>query len=133
MFRTNLLTLVFAVAPSLAQSEEPLRQLLADFDRIDANGNGVISIDEYRYLQIARWPRIDRNADGHLSVDDFPLFAAGRARRLLAEVTDLDANGNGRISREEFVNGPAPLFRRADRNDDGILTRSEIEAAAAAE
>lgn len=105
MFRTILLTLAFAAAPALAQSEEPLRQLLADFDRID------------------------RNADGYLSVDDFPRFAAARARRLLAEVTDLDANGDGRISREEFINGPAPLFRRADRNDDGVLIRSEIEAA----
>ena len=133
MFRTIVLTLAFAAAPALAQSEEPLRQLLADFDRIDANGDGVISIAEYRDLQIARWPRIDRNADGYLSVDDFPRFAAGRARRLLAEVADLDVNGDERISREEFVNGPAPLFRRADRNADGVLTRSEIEAAAAAE
>ena len=133
MFRTILLTLAFAAAPALAQSEEPLRQLLADFDRIDANGDGVISIAEYRDLQIARWPRIDRNADGYLSVDDFPRFAAGRARRLLAEVADLDANGDERISREEFVNGPAPLFHRVDRNDDGVLIRSEIEAAAAAE
>lgn len=129
MFRTILLTLAFAAAAALAQSEEPLRQLLADFDQIDANGDGVISSAEYRDIQIARWPRIDRNADGYLSVDDFPRFAAARARRLLAEVTDLDANGDGRISREEFINGPAPLFRRADRNDDGVLIRSEIEAA----
>jgi len=129
MFRTILLTLAFAAAAARAQSEEPLRQLLADFDQIDANGDGVISSAEYRDIQIARWPRIDRNADGYLSVDDFPRFAAARARRLLAEVTDLDANGDGRISREEFINGPAPLFRRADRNDDGVLIRSEIEAA----
>lgn len=134
MFRIILLVTAVSLAasPALAQSGDPTRQVLADFDRIDTNSDGVISIAEYRDFQIVRWPRIDRNADGYLTVDDFPRFAAARARRLLAEVTDLDANGDGRISREEFVNGPAPLFRRADRNDDGVLTRTELEVAAAA-
>ncbi|WP_416914225.1 EF-hand domain-containing protein [Seohaeicola sp.] len=133
MLRTILLftTVLLAAGPVSAQSAEPIRQVLADFDRIDADEDSVISIVEYRDLQIARWPRIDRNGDGYLTDDDFPRFAAARARRLLAEVTDLDANGDGRISRDEFVNGPAPLFRQADRNDDGVMTRTELEAAAA--
>ena len=133
MFRTILLVsqMSLAAGPVLAQSAEPFRQVLADFDRIDADGNRVISIAEYRDLQIARWPRIDRNADGYLTLDDFPRFAAGRARTLLAEISDLDTNGDKQISREEFVNGPALLFRRADRNDDWVLTRTELEAAAA--
>jgi Ca2+-binding EF-hand superfamily protein len=133
MFRIILLVTAVSLAasPALAQSGNPTRQVLADFDRIDTNGDGVISIAEYRDVQIARWSRIDRNKDGFLTLDDFPRFAAARAKRLLAEIPDLDADGDSRISREEFVNGPAPLFRRADRNDDRVLTRTEIEAAAA--
>jgi Ca2+-binding EF-hand superfamily protein len=134
MFRTILLVTAVSLAagPALAQSANPIQQVLVDFDRIDRNGDGVISIVEYRDLQIARWPQLDRNGDGFTTLDDFPRFAAGRAKRLLAEVADLDANGDGRISRDEFIHGPAPLFQRADRNADGSLTRAELETAAAA-
>jgi len=38
-----------------------------------------------------------------------------------------DVNGDGRISRSEFPADPL-LFDRADRNDDGVLTRGEAEA-----
>ena len=131
MFRTILLVTAMSLPaiPALAQSQNPIQQVLADFDRIDANGDGVISPAEYRDFQITRWPRIDRNGDGDLTLDDFPLFAAGRAGKLLAEAAYLDVNGNGRISRDEFIHGPAPLFRRADRNGDGFLTRAELKAA----
>jgi Ca2+-binding EF-hand superfamily protein len=133
MFRTILLVTAVSLAagPALAQSANPIQQVLADFDRIDRNGDSVISIAEYRDLQITRWPQLDRNGDGFLTLDDFPRFAVRRARRLLAEISDLDANGDGRISRDEFIHGPAPLFQRADQNANGSLTRAELEAAAA--
>lgn len=88
-----------------------------------------MSLAEYRMVQIARWPRIDRNGDGYLTLDDFPSIAAVRVRTQLAKVTYLDADGDDRISRAEFVNGQPLLFCRADRNGDGALTRYELEAA----
>lgn len=132
MFRTTLLVTLmsFAAAPAVAQSQDQMQQLLANFDRIDANGDGVISRAEYRNVQAARWTEIDRNGDGYLSEDDFPRIAVGRARTRLAEIAHLDANGDGRISRDEFLNGPPLVFHQADRNGDGALSRSEVEAAA---
>lgn len=133
MFRTVVSVLVLAIwaYPAQSQSQDPIQQLQANFDRIDVNGDGVITRAEYQTVQAMRWPQIDRNGDGFLSDDDFPRIAVGRARAQLADIAYLDANGDGRISRDEFVNGPAPVFRRADRNGDGILTRSEVEDAAA--
>lgn len=132
MIRTTLLVTAFSAAalPALAQSQDPIPQILANFDKIDANGDGVISRAEFRTVQAARWPQIDRNGDGYLSEDDFPRWAARRVRTQLAEIAYLDENSDGRISQSEFVNEPAPVFRRADQNVDGILTRPELEAAA---
>lgn len=132
MFRTILLAtaLSFAAAPALADSQDPIEQLLANFDRVDANSDGVITQAEYRTVQDTRWTQIDRNGDGYLGEDDFPRRAARRARTQLAEIAYLDANGDGRISQSEFLSGPAPVFRRADQNGDGALTRAELEAAA---
>jgi len=132
MFRTTLLmtALAFAAGPAFAQSQDPMQQLLANFDRIDANGDGVIARAEYRAVQAARWPQIDRNGDGYLTEDDFPRIAAQRARTQLAQIAHLDIDGDGRIGRTEFLDGPAPVFQRADRNGDGVLTRPELEGAA---
>ncbi|HEY6166827.1 MAG TPA: alpha/beta hydrolase fold domain-containing protein [Verrucomicrobiae bacterium] len=40
-----------------------------------------------------------------------------------------DANGDGRVTREEFK-GPPPLFERFDRNHDGVLTEKDFENSA---
>ena len=124
-----LLLLSGGAFPATAQSQDLFRQLLADFKKIDVNGDGLMSIAEYRMVQIARWSRIDRNGDSYLTLDDFASIAAARVRTQLAKVSYLDADGDGRISRAEFVNGQPLLFRRADSNGDGALTRSELEAA----
>lgn len=132
MFRTTLIVTVFSATafPALAQSQDPIKQILTNFDRIDVNGDGVISRAEFRKVRAERWTQIDRNGDGYLSEDDFPRWAARRARTRLAEIADLDENDDGRISKDEFLNGPTPLFMQADRNSDGILTRSELEVRA---
>lgn len=131
MFRTITAALLLSAYPfpAVAQSNDPYRQLLANFDTVDFNGDGRISLAEYRSVQVARWPQIDRNGDSYLSLDDFPRIAAGRAKTQLAQIAYLDTDGDGRISRSEFVGGQPLLFRRADRNGDGALTRSELKAA----
>lgn len=132
MLRAILLVtaLSFAAVPALAQAQDAIRQVKANFDRIDSNGDGVISRAEFRKVRAARWTQIDRNGDGYLGEDDFPGFAARRARAQLAEIAHLDADGDGRISQREFLDGPLPLFEQADRNADGVLTRSEIDVPA---
>ncbi|MEL6781476.1 MAG: EF-hand domain-containing protein [Pseudomonadota bacterium] len=125
----SALLLSAATGPAIAQSQDPIRQVLANFERIDIDGDGAISRAEHRNVQVARWPQIDRNGDGYLSEEDFPRFAARRVRTQLAQIAYLDVNSDGRISQDEFVNGPAPLFQHADQNGDGAVTRSEVEAA----
>ena len=100
MLRTTMLVAIlsFWTGSALAQLQEPSQQLLENFERIDVNGDGFMSSVEFLDAQSVRWAQIDRNADGYLSKDDFPRIVARRARRQLAEIADLDANGDGLIS-----------------------------------
>lgn len=86
---------------------------------------------------------LDRNHDGALTANE---LTAGRAR--LLEL--LDTNGDGVVSREEFVNAPlgpatkrigAPQrimqirtarFQELDRNGDGVLSAEELSHASVA-
>lgn len=132
MVSTCLLFICLSVVagPTFAQSQDPIQLLRANWDRIDANGDGVVSQAEFRNVLTARWTQIDRNSDGFLTEADFPLHAERRVTAQLQQIVDLDSNGDGRISRDEFVSGHAPAFTRADVDADGVLTRSELEAAA---
>jgi hypothetical protein len=40
-----------------------------------------------------------------------------------------DANGDGKVSKEEFVNGPTTIFDRADSDDNDVLDAKELAAA----
>ena len=126
----SLGALPLAAVPVQAGPQDLIRQVLADFDRIDADRDGALSRGEYRDFQVARWPRIDRSGDGALTLDDFPRPAGGRARALLAGIAVLDSNADGRISLHEFADGAAPVLCRADLNGDTLLTRAELGTAA---
>jgi Ca2+-binding protein (EF-Hand superfamily) len=132
MMRSSLLTAaaLLAAGPALAQAQDAIGQLSAQFARIDTDGDGAISRGEFRALQAARWTQIDRNGDGYLTEDDFPRIAAARASAQLAAMASVDADGDGRISRDELLDGPAPLFQQADQDGDGLVTRAELAAAA---
>ena len=45
---------------------------------------------------------------------------------------EFDADGDGKISKEEFVSGPTAMFDRVDSDRNGSLDQKELEAAKAA-
>ena len=57
-----------------------------------------------------------------------PAQAETRAEQAFVQ---LDANGNGAISRDEFLALRQQMFITLDANGDGLLTREEIETARA--
>lgn len=131
MFTTFLVTaLSHASIAALAQWWDPSLLLPCNFDRIDANGDGVTPRPEYLTARVSRWPQLDSNGDGYLTEDDFPHIALKQARTQLAEIASPDTNDNDRISRDKFLIGLVPLFHRADLKADDVLTRSKVDVAA---
>ena len=60
------------------------------------------------------------------------LSARKPGQRAAAIRARLDSNGDGKVSKEEFVNAPALLFDRFDANHDDVLDAQEQEAARSA-
>ncbi len=102
----------------------------AIFDRIDANRDGFITEPEARRARekMAEPERTGANRP-QPPTGDAPSRRPGQASEVrLQRLREMDSDGNGAISREEFK-GPRPLFDRLDADDDGSITREEIRKA----
>ena len=97
----------------------------------DADRDGRITQAEFVEARRRLFDRLDRNGDGYVSSQDAPRRRARRAQgggRMAQLTAGLDRNGDGRVDRAEFVDGPSRLFERADANHDQVVDASELQA-----
>lgn len=106
------------------------RDAIDQLRRADLNQDGAISRAEVAQFRTSQWRRLDRNGDGVFYSDDLPAFARGKwnGERLVALRAGFDRNRDGRITRQEFVEGPTIAFDLGDTNQDGLLTHAEMRA-----
>ena len=109
----------------VARSEvpEPMRDR---FDRMDENGDGVLEADEIESLPARMGPGPGRGGRGG---------GGGRSGRgmqgdPIARLRSFDANGDGRITREEIPEQAGGMFDRIDMNGDDVITADELNAMA---
>ena len=138
-----MVPLVLAATHVAAQDRATPRKRGDLFDRLDKNGDGVITRDELtaRRGENARSKRnedgqrkqrrgnvrkLDTNGDGKLSPAEAPRLFRGRSQ--------LDKNGDGFITRHELRRGIRQRAQRApkrlrsmDKNGDGRITRDEFK------
>jgi Ca2+-binding EF-hand superfamily protein len=116
-------------ARAVAQQRQPDPSKI--FESADTNGDGVITREEFHAARERLFARLDRNGDGYIDKDDMSGRLAGRqkAQERLAElVSQLDGDRDGRVSNTEFIDGPTPLFDRADTDHNGVLSKDEVAA-----
>jgi Ca2+-binding EF-hand superfamily protein len=96
------------------------------FDRLDSDEDGVVTEPEIRSFRPADVPGPSRSPaepekNAETARERPAPKAAQRARRILA----MDADGDGKVTREEF-RGPVGAFDRLDSDRDGAITREDL-------
>jgi hypothetical protein len=116
-------------------------------ERADTDNDGAISRAEAVAARAATFQRLDANADGAIDLATEMRRHRGRGgaeggpapgadarsegrpeARNQARGAPLDANADGRVSRDEFM-ARLPMFDRLDADRDGRVTRAELIAA----
>lgn len=94
--------------------------------RLDANKDGTISRDEFLAPRKEAFQSLDADKSGAVAASElrapFDERVAFSAKRFMKR---LDANGDGKVSKDEFDAGPKKRFAEHDLNSDGVLSRDE--------
>ncbi len=103
-------------AVSLADMTERRRDIFASFDE---NEDGFLTAQEYVAFDEARAADMENEKGGHFG---------GNGKRaqvgMIMEFNDVD--GDGKVSREEFIGQTAAWLAKMDRNGDGVVTTADF-------
>ncbi len=133
---------IAVMVPAVAMAQGPggpgKRAAFGDrpsFETLDANGDGQITVAEFKALAQARFDRMDADGNGVISEEEMTARAAEKAaekaaRRFARLLEWRDADGDGALSAVELADGRGEkLFARADSNGDGVISAEEYAAA----
>ena len=99
------------------------------FEKLDANRDGVVTLNEYLAAATSKFKELDVAGNGHVTAEEMansPL-AHKRAERVAERIARrLDTNGDGRVSKDEFLATAKARFAKLDKNGDGFLSADEI-------
>lgn len=104
------------------------------FDTMDADKDGKLTYAEMEAHRKVEFAAADTNGDGVLSPEELSARALARFQEKLGERTQgmldtMDNDGNGSLSEAEMGEGPGMRnFARIDADNDGFVTRDEIQA-----
>lgn len=92
---------------------------------LDADKDGKVSSEEWKG-PAEMFGKGDKDQDGFLSLDELAAMVRGR-KEAIAAFKEMDTNGDGALSAEEWKGRPE-MFSRMDKDGDGLVTAEEMEA-----
>jgi len=116
------------LAPAMASAQSATNSAESGYNRLmslDMDRNGSLSHQEMETGRTSVFDGVDSNSDGMISAAE-----RNAARPALqssgALAASADANGDGSISRDEFMARPYPAFDRFDADHNNVLDASEL-------
>lgn len=91
------------------------------FDSIDADGNGSFSLPDFLARRLGPGPRGDYNASRNRRAEERAQLRKTERFRLM------DGDGDGKVSRNEYMEFGELNYLDADLDDDGRLTFREMQ------
>lgn len=100
----------------------------------DANNDGSVSMAEFEQASAARFGKIDTDGNGSLSQDEFKNYVKQRrSERRQKHFNKADANNDGQVSKAEYLEAKRKRaekrFARMDKDGDGNITNEEFASA----
>jgi len=113
----------------------------------DLNGDGKVSLEEFKAGRALEFRKADFNEDGTLSEAEYVGEYEGRLYGRLSKIGDpekrleeyqrqmrqakvrfgvLDTDKNGAISQEEYLASGLRMFNLHDRNKDGVVDNKDV-------
>lgn len=120
---------VCALAQTADTAHPSFYQLM--LQKMDTNGDGRISLDEYVAAATARFKSIDTQNKGTIDAADIAASPATIQRDekiATAIVKHVDTSGKGYITQDDVVAAAQARFAKLDKNGDGKLTPDELTA-----
>ncbi len=110
-----------------------------DFETLDADGDGALTLEELRAAVTNPFADADTDGDGLLSQEELSAVVMGRmeimaANRAQMMIAQHDTDGDGLLSSDELQpqdrgRGLAMMFANIDTDADGTITAEEFAAA----
>ena len=120
-----LLAVAAALAGAGARAADPAAG--AAFQRLDRDGDGVVTFEEFVRASDERLARMDRNGDGNIGRDEFMAYHEAEAKRRIERLfAELDTDRSGRLVPAELKGrAEAQRLLACDADKDGAITREE--------
>lgn len=94
----------------------------------DTSSDGVITCEDVERRKLYRFAFADSNNDGLLSLAEFAPAPWAGGDKAEENHQNYDDNGDGNVSRDEFMLNAGEDFAQLDSNNDCIVTDDEIRS-----
>lgn len=117
-----------SAAPDAGVHGKRAEMLSKRFDKLDTNKDGFVELSDLEKSLMRIFDRADTNKDGAVDAEEIKAISGKRAEQMQKRIMRADANGDGKVTRQEMIAKAPAWFERADADKDGKVSKAEMAA-----